>query len=61
MYNGGTMIKDNKNSNIVNSQINSSGIVFMGKIEFDRAGITKQEALTMLGENDIPSADLQDL
>lgn len=50
------IIKDNKNSNIVNSQINSSGIVFMGKIEFDRAGITKQEALTMLGENDIPSA-----
>lgn len=49
------IIKDNKNSNIVNSQINSTGIVFMGKIEFDRVGITKQEALTMLGENDLPS------
>lgn len=49
------IIDVNKDSNIIRSQINSSGIVFMGNVDFEKVGITRQESLTILGENDLPS------
>ena len=48
------IILDNKESDIVKVQENSNGVVFMGGLNFDEAGITKSEALSMLGKNDIP-------
>lgn len=48
------IILDNKESSIVKAQKNSNGVVFMGGLGFEEAGITKEEALSMLGENDIP-------
>ncbi len=44
----------NKESDIVKDQENSDGIVFMGGLDFSEAGITKDEALMMLGANTIP-------
>lgn len=48
------IILDNKESSIVKAQKNSNGVVFMGGLGFEETGITKEEALSMLGENDIP-------
>lgn len=50
------IVSENKESSIVQAQTNSSGIVFMGGIEFDDANLTKDEALTMLGANSIPAS-----
>ncbi len=49
------VVNSNLNSAIIKSQINSSGVVFMGGISFETAGITKEMSLTMLGKDDIPS------
>lgn len=48
------IVLDNKESSIVKAQKNSNGVVFMGGLGFEETGITKEEALSMLGENDIP-------
>ena len=50
------IVNENKESEIVKYQYNSSGVVFMGGISFDEAKITKDEALTMLGANDVPAS-----
>ena len=50
------MVEKNKESQIVLSQQNSNGVVFMGGISFEKAGITKEQALTMLGANSVPSS-----
>ena len=46
----------NKESDIVKAQEKSSGVVFIGGLSFDSAGITKDEALTMLGASTTPVA-----
>ncbi len=50
------IILDNKESSIVKAQKNSNGVVFMGGLVFEEAGITRNEALSMLGENDAPDS-----
>ena len=50
------IVNENKESEIVKYQYNSSGVVFMGGISFDEAKITKDEALTILGANDVPAS-----
>lgn len=50
------IVNENKESEIVKHQYNSSGVVFMGGISFDEAKITKDEALTILGANDVPAS-----
>ena len=50
------IVNKNKESEIVKYQYNSSGVVFMGGISFDEAKITKDEALTILGANDVPAS-----
>ncbi len=50
------MIAANQNSQIVEAQKNAEGIVWMGNISFEQTGITKEQALSMLGANDLPSA-----
>lgn len=46
------IIKENKESDIVKAQKNSDSAVFMGNLSFDYVGMTKENALAMLGEND---------
>lgn len=48
------IVNDNKESDIVKAQKDSEGLVFMGGINFEQVGITKEEALSMLGANDNP-------
>ncbi len=48
------IVNVNKESKIVNSQKQSDVAVFMGGVSFETLGITKQQALSMLGENDVP-------
>ncbi len=48
------IVEENKQSEIVKAQENSSGVVFMGGASFDSVGITKDEALMMLGANTTP-------
>ena len=50
------IVNENKESEIVKYQYNSNGVVFMGGISFDEAKITKDEALTILGANDVPAS-----
>lgn len=50
------IVNENKESEIVKYQYNSNGVVFMGGISFDKAKITKDEALTILGANDVPAS-----
>ena len=50
------IVNKNKESEIVKYQYNSNGVVFMGGISFDEAKITKDEALTILGANDVPAS-----
>ena len=50
------IVEENKESDIVKAQEKSSGVVFMGGLSFDSAGITKDEALTMLGASTTPVA-----
>lgn len=50
------IVNENKESKIVKHQYNSNGVVFMGGISFDEAKITKDEALTILGANDVPAS-----
>ena len=50
------IVNENKKSEIVKYQYNSNGVVFMGGISFDEAKITKDEALTILGANDVPAS-----
>lgn len=50
------IVNENKESEIVKYQYNSSEVVFMGGISFDEAKITKDEALTILGANDVPAS-----
>lgn len=50
------IILDNKESSIVKAQKNSNGVVFMGGLVFEETGITRNEALSMLGENDVPTS-----
>ncbi len=49
------MVESNKESKIVKDQEKSDVAIFMGGASFDTLGITKQEALTMLGANDNPT------
>ncbi len=48
------IVEENKESEIVKAQEKSNGVVFMGNLGFDAAGITKDEALMMLGANTTP-------
>ncbi len=48
------IINQNTESKIVKAQENSNGVVFMGNISFEDAGITKKQALVMLGKKDLP-------
>lgn len=48
------IVDENKNSWIVLTQEKSKGIVFMGNISFEDVSITKKQALTMLGKDNIP-------
>lgn len=48
------MVLNNYDSEVVNAQKKSEGIVTMGNISFESVGIDKKEALTMLGANDVP-------
>ena len=48
------IVEENKESDIVKAQEKSSGVVFIGGLSFDSAGITKDEALTMLGASTTP-------
>lgn len=48
------IVNENKNSEIVLAQEKSKGIVFMGNIPFEDVSITKKQALTMLGKDNIP-------
>ena len=50
------IVEENKESDIVKAQEKSSGVVFIGGLSFDSAGITKDEALTMLGASTTPVA-----
>ena len=50
------IVNENKESEIVKYQYNSNGVVFMGGISFEEAKITKDEALTILGANDVPAS-----
>lgn len=50
------IVNENKESEIVKYQYNSNGVVFMGGISFEEAKITKDEALTMLGANDVSAS-----
>lgn len=50
------IVNENKESEIVKHQYNSNGVVFMGGISFEEAKITKDEALTILGANDVPAS-----
>lgn len=50
------IVNKNKESEIVKYQYNSNGVVFMGGISFEEAKITKDEALTILGANDVPAS-----
>ncbi len=49
------VVNENKESEIVKAQIKSDNVVFMGKMSFDAAGITKENALSMLGASDVPA------
>lgn len=46
--------EENKESEIVKAQQNASSVVFMGGLDFASAGITKDQALAMLGANSVP-------
>lgn len=48
------MVENNKQSEIVNAQKTASGVVAMGNVSFEQAGITREQALSMLGYNDVP-------
>lgn len=48
------VINNNKESDVVRVQKNAEGLVFMGGISFEQAGITKEKALSMLCANDVP-------
>ena len=48
------IVEENKESDIVKAQEKSSGVVFIGGLSFDSAGLTKDEALTMLGASTTP-------
>jgi len=48
------IINQNKESKIVKAQENAGGVVFMGNISFEEAGITKEQVLVMLGKKDLP-------
>lgn len=48
------IVDENKNSRVVLTQEKSKGIVFMGNISFEDVSITKKQALTMLGKDNIP-------
>lgn len=48
------MVENNKQSEIVNAQKTASGVVTMGNVSFEQAGITREQALSMLGYNDVP-------
>lgn len=48
------VVTDNQASQIVLAQKSSDGVVAMGNISFEQAGITKEQALSMLGANDVP-------
>lgn len=48
------VINNNKESDVVKVQRNTEGLVFMGGISFEQAGITKEKALSMLCANDVP-------
>lgn len=48
------VVTDNQASQIVLAQKSSDGVVSMGNISFEQAGITKEQALSMLGANDVP-------
>ncbi len=50
------IVEENKESDIVKAQEKSSGVVFMGGLSFDSAGLTKDEALMMLGASTTPVA-----
>ncbi len=48
------IVSKNKNSEVVKYQRIENNIITMGNISFEQYGITKEETLTMLGNDDLP-------
>lgn len=48
------VVKQNEKSLVVEEQQNAKNLIFMGGLNFDDVGITKKDALLMLGKDDDP-------
>lgn len=48
------IVKQNEKSMVVKEQQNAENLIFMGGLTFDEVGITKRDALLMLGQDDVP-------
>ncbi len=48
------MVSSNEQSMVVKAQKEANTLVTMGNVSFEEVGITKEQALTMLGANDLP-------